>query len=261
MSFGYFPQRWKPARILLIPKSGKNRRYVTNYRPIALLATLGKLLERLVLPSIESHIQNRDKRPPEQYGFRYRHSTTHQLVRMVEFITTGFNRKWCAAAAFFDVQKAFDRVWHQGLLLKMKRSGFPLWQRRLIESYLTGRTFTVIWGRAISTARAIRAGVPHGSVLGPVLFNIFTADIPRDFGWNTIITLFADDAAVVARSRRPHKAASYLQRTVDRLLHGTPNGASTSTPPKPRPSSSPPDPNGSPAKYKWTSPRRPGKRK
>jgi hypothetical protein len=91
MNFGYFPQRRKPARILLIPKSGKNKRDVTNYRPMHSSRLWGNVWRDWCY--LSSKATFRTGTYFGQYGFRHRHSATHQLVRMVDFITTGFNPK------------------------------------------------------------------------------------------------------------------------------------------------------------------------
>jgi hypothetical protein len=104
------------------------------------------------------------------------------------------------AGVFLDISKAFDRVWHQALLAKMVRLQFPAWATRLIRSYLQDRTFTVQWLGTGSVTRQALAGVPQGSVKGPLLFNIYSHDIPRDHGRHTVLSLYADDAAILSRS-------------------------------------------------------------
>jgi hypothetical protein len=218
LSLGHFPSSWKRARVICIPKPGKQATKAENFRPISLLDCLGKLLERILLSHLESITRDLNILPEHQFGFRSEHSTTHQVARLLNFITEGFNRGHTTVGAFFDVSKAFDRVWHEGLLWKLTSFGYPRWITDIIGSWLRERRFQVAWDAETSTQRPIRAGVPQGSLLSPLLFNIFSADMP-DFCNNTNIlpALYADDAALLARSRRQFMAAKYLQRAVDDL--------------------------------------------
>lgn len=115
-----------------------------------------------------------------------------------------------------DVTAAFDSVWHGGLLFKLIDMKINPTMVRLIQSYLEGRTFHVRHGEAKSTIRRIEAGVPQGSLLGPDLYLLFTADIPRESG--TRLSIYADDTAVFASSRNEKIMFDSLQRAVDGLM-------------------------------------------
>jgi hypothetical protein len=208
---GYFPQQWKKARIICLPKPGKPPRIIGSYRPISLLDSIGKLMERIILPHLLRFLAEENILPDFQFGFRREHCTHHALLRVTGFITDAFNLKACCAAAFLDVSKAFDRVWHEGLAWKLKHLRFPTWLHNTIVDFLTNRSFHVSWKGEASTERRIRAGVPQGSVIAPHLYSIFTADFPRDFGWNAAISLFADDTALLCRSFTAKGAATRLQ--------------------------------------------------
>ncbi|GFQ95193.1 RNA-directed DNA polymerase from mobile element jockey [Trichonephila clavata] len=108
-----------PRVVIPILKPGKDPTAPDSYRPIALLPVLCKLAEKIMLARLNDHLENENILVPEQHGFRPRLSTTHQLLRVVEFIKEGNNRDQCTAAVFLDIQKAFDRVWHTGLLFKL----------------------------------------------------------------------------------------------------------------------------------------------
>jgi hypothetical protein len=175
-------------------------------------------LERVILRHLESITKERNVLPEHQFGFRSEHSTTHQVARLLNFVTEGFNRGHSTVGAFFDVSKAFDRVWHEGLLWKLQSFGYPHWIADIINSWLRERRFQVAWNAASSTKRRVRAGVPQGSLLSPLLFNIFSADMPVFSNPNVMAALYADDAALLARSSQQHMAARYLQRAVDDLV-------------------------------------------
>jgi hypothetical protein len=117
---GYFPQQWKKAKIICLPKPGKPPRIIESYRPISLLDSIGKLLERIILPHLLRFLAEENILPDFQFAFRREHCTHHALLRVTGFITAAYNLKACCAAAFLDVSKSFDRDWHEGLAWKLK---------------------------------------------------------------------------------------------------------------------------------------------
>ncbi|GFY16790.1 probable RNA-directed DNA polymerase from transposon X-element [Trichonephila clavipes] len=114
-----FPNSWKTAVIIPILKPGKNPKLAESYRPISLLPILSKLAEKIISTRLNAFLENENILVPEQHGFRPRLSTSHQLLRVVEYIKDAFDRNQHVAAVFLDIQKAFDRVWHTGLLFKL----------------------------------------------------------------------------------------------------------------------------------------------
>jgi len=210
MRISYFPTTWKKADVVLIPKSGKNPLFPENYRPISLLPTIGKVFEKIILnrlqPALAGHIPN------EQFAFRAAHSTEHQTLRVAEFITKAFNERAYAGAIFLDVSKAFDKVWHQGLLFKLKNMDCPRYLLKLIQSFLSNREFRIklkTLPPTFSTPRPIEAGVPQGSVLSPLLYIAYTADFPSTV--RTELALFADDTAVMTKNTSARFAVHRLQ--------------------------------------------------
>ncbi|GFY03241.1 putative RNA-directed DNA polymerase from transposon BS [Trichonephila clavipes] len=101
---------WKTAVVIPILKPDKNSALAESYRPISLLPVLSKLAEKVILARLNDHLERENILIPEQHGFRPRLSTSHQLLRVVEFIKEGNNKDECTAAVFLDIQKAFDRV-------------------------------------------------------------------------------------------------------------------------------------------------------
>ncbi|GFX37803.1 probable RNA-directed DNA polymerase from transposon X-element [Trichonephila clavipes] len=111
LTLRYFPMSWKTAVVIPILKPDKNSALAESYRPISLLPVLSKLAEKVILSRLNEHLERENILIPEQHGFRTRLSTSHQLLRVVEFIKEGNNKDECTAAVFLDIQKAFDRVW------------------------------------------------------------------------------------------------------------------------------------------------------
>jgi hypothetical protein len=192
--------------IILFPKPGKPPHLVTSYRPISLLPVIGKVLERLLLPRLLDLCS--DAIPRHQFGFRSQHSTIHQLHRLVDFIAEGLEKKKYTTGVFIDIASAFDKVWHEGLLVKMKAL-LPDSYYRLIRSFLENRLFEVRQGQTYSRLRIIGAGVPQGAVLSPLLYTIFTSDMPQSD--ETLTATFADDTAILGQSRKRDVATRKIQ--------------------------------------------------
>lgn len=210
----YFPDEWKHARVIPIPKSGKDLSRATNYRPISLLNSLSKIFEKIIVKRINAHLSANDILPDEQFGFRQCHSTNHQLLRVFKFIKHSFVLKESTGMLTFDVEKAFDSVWHKGLLYKMTKLKFPMYITKLVQSFLHKRSFHVLINGSVSKTYNIIAGVPQGSVLSPILYNIFTSDLK-------ITTcekgMFADDTSVQNAGKNPKKILKNLNSASKQL--------------------------------------------
>lgn len=206
----HFPTPWKQAIVIPVPKPAKDPRLPGSYRPISLLSTMSKIAERIILNAIQVHVEDFQILPREQFGFRAGHSTEQQAARVVVDCANAFNsRRNHTAMTLLDLEKAFDRVWTAGLLYKMIITNFPPPLVRIVATYLQGRTFRVKVDKSLSCPVGVPAGVPQGSVLGPALFNIYTADVPRYAGVN--VALYADDVLVYAHAFSQATALAKLQ--------------------------------------------------
>lgn len=215
LRFRYFPKKWRCADVILIPKPGGNRTFPQDYRPISLLPTMSKIAEKVILSRLCESSNDLNVIQDEQFGFRPFHSTVQQAVRVVEFVADAIDHKDCAAGVFLDVSKAFDKVWHQGLLYKMITARYPLSMVKLICSFLTRRSFRVKIEDEKSTPRRVLAGVPQGATLSPHLFTIFTSDMPKTEA--TSLFIFADDTGFMASCRDPRLVRIRLQNAADNL--------------------------------------------
>lgn len=194
----HFPVAWKTAKVIPVHKAGKSPAKPSSYRPISLLNTLSKITEKILLTRLQKHIRKNRLLNDAQFGFRQKHSTTLQVTRIAKDISLNFNKNNVTALTLLDIQKAFDKVWTDGLLYKLIQLKFPATTTKLMHSYLTDRTFYVKQKADSSTPRSIAAGVPQGSILGPILFILFINDIPSHPNTNT--ALFADDTAIYSHS-------------------------------------------------------------
>ncbi|GFU83082.1 RNA-directed DNA polymerase from mobile element jockey [Trichonephila clavipes] len=164
LQFNYFPKEWKHAQITVLPKPQKDTKFAENYRPISLLSCLGKIYEKIILTRIIDHYDRNNIIPDFQHGFRKETSTQHQLLRVTNKIINGFNTKSYTVGIFLDVKKAFDRMWHDGLIYKMIKLKFPTYLVKIIFNYLDNRTFNVKINNITSSIRNIAAGTPQGSI-------------------------------------------------------------------------------------------------
>lgn len=210
----YYPSIWKVAKIIPIRKPGKDPTSSSSYRPISLLSALSKLFEKLILNRLLNFVETNNIILPEQFGFRQGHSTTHQLVRVVNNIQRNRAVSKSTAMAFLDVEKAFDNVWHDGLVYKLCDLNFPPYLIKIIRNYLQQRSFKVSLNNCLSDTFTIPAGVPQGSLLGPLLYSIYTSDIPN-LGDECVLFLFADDTAIAVKGRMPQEITNKLQRCLN----------------------------------------------
>lgn len=218
MSLTHVPAGWKEAEVIVIPKAGKPPHEVSSYRPISLLPVIGKLFERVYLKRLLPLVEERGIIPDHQFGFRSRHSTIEQVNRVVNVIEDALEGRKVCSCVFLDVSQAFDRVFHESLLFTFYKL-LPVNHFRLLESYLADRKFKVRYEDARSTLKAISAGVPQGSVLGPILYLIFTHDIPLTP--DTTLGTFADDTVTMAVGNSVHEANTKVQRSLDGIFRWT----------------------------------------
>jgi hypothetical protein len=140
----HFPNPWKDAKIITSPKPGKDPKFPQNLLPISLLPTTCKLFEKVLLKFVQKHIEERGLLNAHQFGFRARHSTTIQCMRLTDHVTLNFNNKMSTAAVFLDIEKAFDTTWHYGLLYnKLSKLEFSANLIKVLVSFLSQRKFRV----------------------------------------------------------------------------------------------------------------------
>ena len=190
---GKFPDSWKYANVQPIHKKG-NRQLKSNYRPISLLPICGKILEKIIFDNLYHFLNLNNLISKNQSGFRPGDSTIYQLIDITSNIYESFEKYDETRALFLDISKAFDKVWHEGLLYKLKCNGISGNLFNLLENYLNHRYQRVVLNGMSSEWRSINAGVPQGSVLGPLLFLVYINDLTDNI--SSEIRLFADDSSL-----------------------------------------------------------------
>ena len=190
---GSIPQIWKDSIIVPILKSGKPSSASSSYRPIALTSHSGKLYERIVLNRLSYYCEKNNVIPVNQSGFRKGRGSIEHLVKLSTHIKKQFARRKSLLATFFDVSKAYDQVWHSRLLFKLKTIGLSGHVYDYIKYFLKNRTIQTRVGTQYSSSRTLHMGIPQGSVIAPILFNILIHDLPKAVSKNVTIVQYADD--------------------------------------------------------------------
>jgi len=200
IKIGYFPSTLKLAKVIPIPKPGKDLKLPSSYRPISLLSCLGKLFEKVIHIRLNAFVMERNIIAKEQFGFRAQHSTTHQVKRVVNFIKSNKRKRKSTGLILLDIEKAFDSVWHDGLIFKLNSYGIPKYLLKLIKSFVTDRKFLVAINGTYSSQRNIPAGVPQGSVLSPLLYTLFISDFKKPKYCE--MAYYADDTTIMAVAKQ-----------------------------------------------------------
>lgn len=178
LTAGIFPSSFKVARVTpLLKKPTLDPTQVANYRPVSLLPFLSKTLERAVSKQISDFLNANGLLDPFQSGFKSGHSTETALLSVTEALKAAKATGLSSVLILLDLSAAFDTVNHNILLSILSNMGFSGTALSWLKSYLTDRSFQVAWQGRLSAPHPLSTGVPQGSVLGPLLFAIYTTSL------------------------------------------------------------------------------------
>jgi ribonuclease HI len=214
---GQVPQCWKEARMIPVLKKGKNRTKVLSYRPISLTSCVCKTMEHIVNQRLQLYLETESIIIPEQAGFRQYRSTEDQTTHLTQVIEDAFQTQKVALATFIDLQKAFDKVWKDGLLVKLLRSGIRGHMYQWTKSYLHNRRARVLVNGCCGQKVLLRQGVPQGGVLSPTLFILFINDLVSELPKGVQAALYADDLVLWCTEEHATTATYRMQIALDKV--------------------------------------------
>ena len=209
---------FKIAHVCPVSKGGGDPSDVCIYRPFSLLSNLDKVFERLVFKHLFNHLHDNNILTSFQSGFILGDSTTNQLTFLYNTFCQALDAGKEVRTVVCDISKAFDRVWPASLLHKLRSIGISGELLKWFSIYLVGRKQRVVLQRVESQWNYIKAGVPQGSILGPLLFLIFIKDIVTEIEFS--IRLFADDTSLFIVVDDPDVAAELLDADLEKNDYG-----------------------------------------
>ena len=212
---GVVPTDWKEARVVPVYKSGP-RSQVDNYRPISILPTLSKILEKLFHKQLMNHLERNGLLFNYQFEFRAKRSTEQAVIYFLGHIRREADKGRLTGALFIDLSKAFDTISHSVLLSKLQAYGITDNELNWLTDYLFNRKQVVQYNETFSNSCPVFTGVPQGSIIGPLLFLIHFNDAHRSLEHTNIVT-YADDTVIFTSSSEMNIIESHLNQDANSL--------------------------------------------
>ncbi|KAK3541677.1 hypothetical protein QTP86_000462, partial [Hemibagrus guttatus] len=180
LTSGHVPTAFKKARVIpILKKPALDPSDISNYRPVSLLSFLSKILERVVCNQLSDYLMQNNLHDPNQSGFKAAHSTETALLAVTEKLHAARSAKLSSVLILLELSAAFDTVNHKTLLSTLRSLGICGTAWEWFASYLDGRSYQVTWKGLTSAPRRLSTGVPQGSVLGPLLFSLYTHSLGK----------------------------------------------------------------------------------
>lgn len=192
---GIYPERLKHALITPVHKKGDTLNF-SNYRPISVLSTIAKIFDKIYLERITAFCNKHNILSKYQFGFRKKCNTELAIASIYKLLLNALDKSSYGMCVFLDLEKAFDSVPHTRLLQKLEHIGIRGLALRWITNYLLNRTCSTKINNNISEPSPIYIGVPQGSILSPMLFNLYINDLIETLP-PEILYLYADDTALI----------------------------------------------------------------
>ena len=212
-----FADERKLSNTVPIPKSGTSAD-CSNYRPISILPVLSKVAEKLIFKPLYKYVESKRLLADSQYAYRKQLGTCDALLDLTCHLQGNLDKGYECRVIQIDFSSAFDLVNHKALIYKLQNLGVGGYVLGLLQDFLTGRQQRVVVDGIFSESRPIVSGVPQGSVLGPLLFLLYTSDMV--VGLENKIVQYADDATLVGVVKSPllrNETALSLNRDMDRI--------------------------------------------
>ena len=208
---------FKVSCVIPIYKNGDSTN-PSNYRPIAILPSLNKILERIVYDQLINFLNKHNIIHKHQFGFRKNHSTEQAILELTDTLKKSIDNKDLTCGIFLDFTKAFDTVDHKILLLKLYKYGIRGLGLSWFTNYLTDRKQHVRINNITSDLREIKYGVPQGSTLGPLLFLLYINDLPNSSG-KLNFRMFADDSNIFYSHKDPMVMEDIVNTELDLVFN------------------------------------------
>jgi ribonuclease HI len=210
---GIVPQKWRVGMIAPLLKAGKEPGKIASYRPVCLTACMGKWLERVVGRRMRWVLETKGGLSEYQAGFREGRGVCDQLLRLSQSVWDGYEERKKTGLVLFDFERAYDRVWHDGLLEKVVGTGVSRTVVRWVQEWLKNRLYWVRVEGVWSKAKRFQQGLPQGSVLSPLLFLVYINDLVGKLADSGVeVSAFADDLAVWKVAKRVESCREGVQR-------------------------------------------------
>lgn len=219
-STGIIPSAMKESLIIPLIKDANKESCTNNFRPISLLNCIAKILEKMVNHRLMWELENHNLIDPNQSGFRKNRSTITNLLILEDDLSNALRKRLTTTAVFFDIEKAYDKLWRQSIIEQLKKWGFGGNVFNFVKSFLINRTFCVTLGNEKSDQLLLENGIPQGSSLSVTLFLIGMEPLIRPLKKMKSIKylVYADDLVVYSSRKNPDTSRKFIQRAIDKIF-------------------------------------------